>query len=1274
MNKRTNRLGFTFVTGLCFVFVMFFFIERALAADVILPTEYYFVFNGQNRKAGTEYEMKLPEILLNVTSGTWEPDTTVEWVSSEPGVVTIDKSVSATYGSHFVKLVRTGPGYSTITAVIKHGGSSYSISCLIKVDLQFDAQKTGMTTAKTTNDKILILDTIDQTKQIYLKYVDYTPDGEVVPVSGSAISASAVIWESDNEGVATINDNGVVRAVGSGNAVITATTNTMSSNDRPMTIKMTVIVAPKFSLTYTNASGSTTKADSYDSENNPNAVASGVPSDFVIESNATLASNLKWEVIDCSNNKKLPEGKSAKMTYSVSEISGSVTFTGVKAGTYKIYAFAEPTYNTSTNAPYAYLKIIVPIDLGNINLVMTVNDTYSLIDNTNITGVGIFGTPVYLVGNQNIAMLDTSDYIIKARRKGNVTIELTYNSSLDLFDPDYVVPKFTINVTVIDGISLSATSATLYTKGTLLLTAIVTDPTESIVWSSDNPTVASVDNGLVTGLKAGTAVITASQTINGVVKKASCTITVQASVTNIKVTPSTAALEIGGFATLHAEVTPNNLSNVKLQWKSSNENVVKIVDNQPLTTTIQAVAGGNAVISAINQDNVVVGYCHVTVRQPVTGISLSETNGILKLSDKSFQIRAIVYPENALNKGIKWTSTDQSIARVDVNGNVSLLKPGKVTIIATSLDNPSVTAMCNLTIEVPVVSVVLDETNKTMYVGDRVRLSYTMQPTDASNNVVTWTSTNSKVATVDAKGLVTAKSVGTTVIIIRTADGGRTSYCNITVKRTADAVKLDVSKLELKVGEYYYIKADFTPKDATDINVKWESNDTKIAVVDSNGKVTAKSPGTAFIMAKTDNGSTAFCEVKVIQPVTGVMLNFTEKTIYTRGSFQLNASVIPSTATNLDVTWKSSNEKIATVSKKGEVTGISGGVAIITCTTNEGGFYANCYVTVKEPVTTIKLNYDTYNLGIGKSFNLEATVMSENASNKNVVWISSDENVAVVNQKGKVTGIAIGTATITAIAQDGSEVEVSCEVNVVNPVTSITLNKTYITKFVGESETLKATIKPSSATVKGITWTSSDNSVAIVDAEGVVTALKPGTATISARAQDNSGKYASCAISVFERVPSTGITLQDKRITLVNGETKLVNVVLIPSASTDSLKWSTDNPSIATVSKADDRTGKITAKGTGTAYITAMTDTGKTATVEVTVIGLNVTSITLGQYERYNYLEVEGYTGTVKWTIDNPAIAEVRNGNIVSKAIGTATITATVNGRKLNCKITVTKD
>jgi uncharacterized protein YjdB len=635
------------------------------------------------------------------------------------------------------------------------------------------------------------------------------------------------------------------------------------------------------------------------------------------------------------------------------------------------------------------------------------------------------------------------------------------------------------------------------------------------------------------------------------------------------------------------------------------------------------------------------------------------------------QIRAAVYPENAFDKTVNWTTTDQSIAKVDENGVVSLLKPGRVTIIATSRDNPSVTAMCNLTIEIPVVTVALDESTKTMYVGQTARLTYTITPANASNNIVAWSSTNPSVVTVDARGLVAAKSVGSSVIMLKTSDGGKSVYCTITVKRVADSVKLDVSKLELKVGEYYYIKAAITPKDATDTNLTWESANTKIAVVDAEGKVMAKSAGSALIIVKTDNGGMAYCEVTVRQPVKGLMLNFSEKTIYTRGTFQLSASITPSSATNLDVTWKSSNEKVATVSKNGEITGITGGTAVITCTTVDGGFAATCVVIVREAVTTVKLNYETYNLGKGKSFTLTAAVSAETATNQKVVWLSSDDSIAVVNQKGKVTGISVGYATITASAVDGSDAEASCEVRVVTPVESITLNKNYITKFVGESETLKATIKPSNSTYKTAIWTSSDTSVAIVDADGVVTALKPGTATISAETQDNSGKRAMCAIAVFERVPSTGITLQDKKLTMVAGENKVVELVLIPANSTDGYTWSTDNPAVASVEK---KSGKITAKATGTAYVTAMTDSGKTATVEVTVIGLNITELTLEQYTTYQYpLTVEGANSPVKWSIDNPAIAEVRNGYVSSRDTGKATITATVNGRKLNCRLTVVR-
>jgi uncharacterized protein YjdB len=1266
--KRISKLGFAAVLSLFLAFIIFDFSEeRVMASGVVLPSEYYFMINGQKKPAGTEYEMTAPQVLINVTSGGWEPSTTVEWVSSEPGVVSLEAS---SFGSNFINLVRKGPGYSTITAIIRQGTNSYSISFLVKVALSFDVQKTGLVTATTTKERILILDAPGQTKQVFLKYVDYTPEGDVVAVSGSAISASAVNWESENEGVATINSNGVVTAVGSGSTTITVTSNTMSSTDRPMAITMKVVVSPQFSLTFADPSGTEHTYHSYDNENNPLAIASGVPSNFVIESNASLGTNLKWEIYDFSTGKKLPAGSSSKMTYSVSEMSGNVSFTGVKAGTYEIYAFADKDYNKNTNAPYAYLKIVVPIDVGDINIVMTVGDTYSILDNSNIPSAGIFD---YSLSINNIITINKKTSIIEAKKKGKVTLTLSYISDYDLYDGSAIIDDIHIYVTVIDGISLSTTSAILNTKGTLQLDAIVTDHTSPIIWSTSDASTATVtDGGLVTGVKAGYVTITASQNINGIIKKATCEITVQQSVSNIVVSPATITLAIGGYTTMHATVTPNNLSGVSLQWKSSDERIVKVVEASALTATVQGVAGGHAVISAINQDNVVVGYCHVSVQQPVTSITLSETQATVALSARRLQLRAVVYPENALNKTVTWKSTDTTKATVDENGQVTLLKPGTVSIIATSADNPRATAICNLNILVPVVSVALDERAKTMYVGQTARLTYSLLPADASNNVVSWTSTNTSVATVDSTGLVSAKGVGTSVIILKTADGGYSVYCNLTVKRVATSVKFDVSELKLKVGEYYYIKTTLSPKDSTDNDLVWESSDTKVATVDANGKVTAKAAGSAIIMARTEAGGIAYCKVGVTLPVQGLLLSFSEKTIYVGQKFTIKASVTPSSASQLGVTWKSSNVKVATVSENGEVSGLIGGVAIITCSTMDGGFSATCVVTVRETVTTIKLDYENYNLGIDKTFILTATVSNETATNQNVAWSSSDDSIATVNQKGKVTGIKAGYATITATALDGSDVEASCEVRVVTPVDSITISSNYMTLYVGDNKSLTATIKPNNSTFRTAVWSSSDPSVALVDDGGRVTALKAGTATITARTQDNSGKTAICAVAVYDRVPSTGITLQDKKITMVSTEEKVVQLVLIPATSTDSYTWSTDNPAVARV---DTKSGKITARSPGTAYVTVMTDSGKTATVEVTVIGLNITELVTEEYTTYtNILEVQGATSAVKYTIDNPLIAVVySNGTVSTRGVGTATITATVNGRKLTCKLIVNK-
>lgn len=151
------------------------------------------------------------------------------------------------------------------------------------------------------------------------------------------------------------------------------------------------------------------------------------------------------------------------MTYSISTLSGNVSFSNVKAGTYEIYAFADQKYNANTNAPYAYMKIVVPIDIRDTNVLMNVGDTYDIANNSNIPGVGIFEY-YYELGNENIARLNKTTGIITARREGQVRLRLEYKTSQNLYDNFINVEDIYITINVIDGISLSTTSATLYTR------------------------------------------------------------------------------------------------------------------------------------------------------------------------------------------------------------------------------------------------------------------------------------------------------------------------------------------------------------------------------------------------------------------------------------------------------------------------------------------------------------------------------------------------------------------------------------------------------------------------------------------------------------------------------------------------------------------------------------------------------------------------------------------------------------------------------------------
>ena len=246
--------------------------------------------------------------------------------------------------------------------------------------------------------------------------------------------------------------------------------------------------------------------------------------------------------------------------------------------------------------------------------------------------------------------------------------------------------------------------------------------------------------------------------------------------------------------------------------------------------------------------------------------------------------------------------------------------------------------------------------------------------------------------------------------------------------------------------------------------------------------------------------------------VEGVTLSQQALTMKVGEQQTLKAQVVPSNATDKTVKWSSSKTSVATVSASGTVMAIADGEAEITAMA--GGKKAKCIVTVKTDVISVEsvsLSEESLTLEEGKTATLTATVQPSDATDKTVSWSSSNSAVATVSSSGVVTAVKEGSATITAAA--GGK-QAKCTVTVkkgVVAVTGITLSQTSLSLEVGKTATLTATVQPSDATDKTVSWSSSNSAVATVSSSGVVTAVKEGSATITASA---GGKQATCTVTV----------------------------------------------------------------------------------------------------------------------------------------------------------------
>ncbi len=1257
--KKVNKLFKIYVVAL--LFCALFCVGMKKETEVQAASkEYVFQYNGKEVGSGAEILMGTGNLHLSVlskavegeSSGSLPDSATVTFISSDESVAVCKE----TGYLGMTTLERKGPGYTTITAIISDGGYNFAISCIVRVKLELTNK--NFSTIDWENHQALKLDKIGDTKQMVLKWVNYDDKNEYV-------DNTLVEWRSSNEMVATVDQYGNVTAVGAGCTTIEVFTLTGSAAGDTEKTRATVVVAPI---------GSFTEAKDYAGyESN---IATQIKADhFMIYINGQSALPLHWKVLQLVNEKGKPKEiplspNSDVLKYDINEYSGSVNFTGVKAGTYVIYAYTDKEYEKNTAIPFFKAKVVVLFDLTDKKLLMNVGDTYDIIANSNIASADQFR---FTPSNYNVADVNEKGVITaKNSSPDTVTVTLTYVDT-GIFETgdggeyDKGVPEMTIEITVIDGIKLNYSDVTIKTKGTVLLQPVLTNRVVPVTWSSSDPKIATVENGLVTGIKEGTAVITAQQVINGIVKTAKCTVYVQASVEDVTLDPQEITLGIGKYETIQASVKPSSLSGVSLKWVSSNEDIVKITETGRLSVTIQGVDGGTATISAINQDNVVVGFCSVTVLQPVEGLTLSETDVTARIG-ATVQLRATITPSNATNQKVTWKSSNTKVATVSDNGLITMRSAGTASIICTSDDNPTVQAFCNVTVLKAVTGVSLDIESKEMYVGENYRLTYLVSPKDASTPEVTWTSTNTSVVQVDNTGMLTAKGVGQAEIIIKTVDGSYMDLCTIVVKQKPTNVKLSVSNLTMNAGEYFYLDPVLTPANSTKEGLVWESVDTKIATVSSTGRVAAKAGGQTMIMVKTEGGATAYCKLTVLEAVVSVEMDEKEVLIDVGEEITLTPIFKPATASDTTVSWTSSNNKVATVNKDGEVTGVSGGVAVIECKTYDGGYNAFCIVTVYEEVTSVKITPEQYKLGLGKTYQLKTKVTGPNATNKDVEWISSDESVVTVDQKGRIKGISLGYATITAIALDGSGAEGTCEIRVVTDVTGMTMNYTSITLIQGNTFQLDAAIRPAEATYNTPSWESENPDIAMVDDDGIVTAISPGTVWVTASARDSSGKYCKCFVTVIAPIPATGVTTMMDEIIMAPGEKKTVVAKATPANTTDSMMWTSTDESIVRVNPL---TGEITAVTPGNASVIVMMDSGKKAVINVIVVGLNRTSVVMDYYSSGVTLYVEGATSTVRWYSTNPRVVEVVNGRLTSRGSGTATVEARVNGRTLTCTVRV---
>lgn len=554
----------------------------------------------------------------------------------------------------------------------------------------------------------------------------------------------------------------------------------------------------------------------------------------------------------------------------------------------------------------------------------------------------------------------------------------------------------------------------------------------------------------------------------------------------------------------------------------------------------------------------------------------------------------------------------------------------------------TVTLVCLLGIALPALAdtdFTFERSVTSLFEGESLQLRLLRQNGALEEGAISYSSSSPRIASIDQDGVVTANAKGQVTLsaTMKTAKRTYKSTMTFNVLRAVTSIEVDESGMMvlaaddpmvelllppaakdgfapvtdededidepdtesmlpvivLQMGKDQTIKANLLPKDASNRKFTMICSDDKIAKAVGSATVRPISLGMCILTVASESNPEVFTQYRVVvtQPVKNLSLSAGDRRVSVGGTIQINAKIEPANATITGLEWTSEQPKIASVDEYGVVTGLTKGQATIRARAVDGTKRsASIQITVAQQPTEITLDTSYFTIPVGSGKTLRPTVLPANANDKNVVWSSSDERIAKVNSSGRVTPVHAGSCVITCTSKNFPEVSTTAYVVVTQPVTKVAFTEKKVAVDVGSGVRVYWTTEPYDATDSTVTLKSNDTRIATVGQDGTIYGVKRGSTTVTATANDGSGRRGSITVDVLQ--PVYGVHMKNDTVSIDLDTPTTLNAVMEPAdASNTNMTWFTSDARIATVSGKKNRP-VVTGHAWGTVTITGVTEDG----------------------------------------------------------------------------------